>query len=473
DGASTLAYAPVAVTGFAIAFVIDDPVTGKQATSLNLSPRLIAKLMTGSYAGSPDVGRARSDLADNPLSLQLDPEFQQLNPELSTAAAGSTWWSFKASLATLLSVSVKSDMMEALTSYLAADAEAMAFIAGEPDPWGMTVNEAYKDIELPRRSWPLEDDWKLAASAGSCEAEQPIAWFTKLMAPVSDVHKVAEDLLMAKPESTLNREFIQGSKVCKTVRSAQSIGNRTMLGLVTLSDAARYGLPTASLRTAVTEDGATFVAPTTSSLQAAVAAMTSSAAGEPYLPDAAALHESTTAYPGTMVLHAAFPLTGLSATTAEDAASFVTIATTEGQVEGQGMGELPKGYAPLAATGATAGLFAAAQEVATAVARQSGSMAAPASTSTGTAAGTTAGTTAAAPSGGSAVGSQVLAAPQATAVPGLAAPTAAATAAATTTPTPDAAVSGPLRAALPAGLAAAALAGVAVPFVRRTPRERP
>jgi hypothetical protein len=250
-----------------------------------------------------------------------------------------------------------------------------------------------------------------------------------------------------------------------------------MLGLVTLSDAARYALPTASLRTAVTEDGATFVAPTTSSLQAAVSVMTSSEAGQPYLPDAAALHESTTAYPGTMVLHAAFPLTGLSATAAGDAASFVTIATTEGQVEGQGTGELPEGYAPLTATGATAGLFAAAQEVAAAVARHSGSMAAPASTSTGTAAGTTAGasagTTGTAPSSGSAVGSQVLAAPQATAVPGLAAPATAATAAAATTPTPDAAVSGPLRAALPAGLAAAALAGVAVPLVRRTPRERP
>ncbi len=57
------------------------------------------------------------------------PEFVRLNPpglSRNVQEAG----------ATLLSLSVSSDLIRQLTSYIAQDADAMAFVAGTPDPWG-------------------------------------------------------------------------------------------------------------------------------------------------------------------------------------------------------------------------------------------------------------------------------------------------------------------------------------------------
>ena len=46
--------APIAVSGFAIAFVIDNA-DGSEYTQLRLDPRLLAKLMTESYYGTNNV----------------------------------------------------------------------------------------------------------------------------------------------------------------------------------------------------------------------------------------------------------------------------------------------------------------------------------------------------------------------------------------------------------------------------------
>ncbi|MBU4213819.1 MAG: hypothetical protein KJ792_04090 [Actinobacteria bacterium] len=464
-GTSPLLYSPIAVTGFGIAFVIDDPTTGKQLTELNLSPRLLAKLMTGSYPGTAPVRGSRSDLANNPVSMGSDPEFLELNPSLSAASKVFYWSGNSLSFASLLSLRDPSDVVQALTSYVAADREAMAFIAGEADPWGMTVNSAYKGTSLPSARWPLADPWTETASAGSCAALQPTAWFTALMSPVADIHKVATDLQIGKPES-FSQVFVPGStKVCQSVRTTYPVGNRAMLGLVTLADAARYQLPVASLRTAGTGADATFVAPTATTMQAAAPLMTSAAPGAPYLPDAAALHASSTAYPGTMVLHAAFPASGLDAKVAADAASFIKIATSEGQVPGQSVGQLPDGYAPLSGTGDTATLAAAAKAIASQLAGDKASTPATVAPAAPAAAGTQAQVT------NSATTSQVSAAsPAPAAVAGLPAPTPLPSVQAATSPTPATTVSWPAKGALPAGLALTAIAGVGIPLVRRTPR---
>ena len=64
-GADPVGYAPTAVTGFAIGYVIDRPDNPASTTELRLNARLVAKLLTLSYPGS-DLGRGHPGMADNP-----------------------------------------------------------------------------------------------------------------------------------------------------------------------------------------------------------------------------------------------------------------------------------------------------------------------------------------------------------------------------------------------------------------------
>ena len=165
--------APLAVSGFAIAFVIDNA-NGQPYTQLRLDPRLLAKLMTESYPGTPNVqsnwqvtseppgsgpgecpancNAAYAAMAHNPESIFDDPEFRALNPGFRAPNGLQA-----APAATLFSILSQSDVMWALTSYINADPEARAWLNGKPDPWGMVVNPAYKGIKLPVESWPLLD----------------------------------------------------------------------------------------------------------------------------------------------------------------------------------------------------------------------------------------------------------------------------------------------------------------------------
>lgn len=366
DPARPLGYAPVAVTGFAVAFVSDRPDNAGEVGTLRLTPRLLAKLMTQSHPASPG-GRGHPGIETNPLSINLDPEFQELNPGLDRRDMEAT--------AALLWVNESSDVMAALTEYIAEDDEAMAFVAGEADPWGMVVNPYYKGIDLPRRDWPQLDTW-VKPTQVACEQTIKTPYLNRVAAPVGTYRTIAEAVLDAWPnvQTTCTRSV--PTDPWKQGRiERQAYGYRFMLGLVSLGDAERYGLHTAELRTAGTGTGATFVAPTPASMTDALGAARSAGAGQPFLVDQAALAD--TAYPGTMVVHAAAPLSGLSATDAGHVSQFIHVATTEGQVPGRGNGELPAGFVPIQSTGATAPLYSSAQAVATAVGEQKGAMTPP------------------------------------------------------------------------------------------------
>ena len=361
-----LAYAPVAVTGFAVAFVSDLPDNAGEVDTLRLTPRLLAKLLTQSYPASPG-GRGHPGIEENPISINVDPEFVELNPGLDRRQLEAT--------ATLLSLNESSDVLAALTEYIAEDDEAMAFVAGEPDPWGMVVNPYYEGIDLPREEWPLLDTW-VKPTQVECEQTIRTPYLSRVAAPVGTFRVIAEAVLDAWPnvQTTCTRSL--PTDPWKQGRiERQSYGYRFMLGLVTLGDAERYGLRTAELRTAGTGTSATFVAPTTASMTDALGAARSSGPGQPFLVDQAALAD--TAYPGTMVVHVAAPLTGLSAADAGYVSQFIHVSTTEGQVQGRSNGELPAGFVPIQSTGATAPLYSSAQAVATAVMEQKGSMTTP------------------------------------------------------------------------------------------------
>ncbi|MGN8247143.1 hypothetical protein ACTHAM_000815 [Cellulomonas soli] len=354
-----LGYAPVAVTGFAIAYVTDLPGNAGEAKELRLTPRLLAKLLTQSYPASSS-GRAHPGMSDNPLSLNTDPEFVELNPGLSDIA--------EEARATVLSLSEASDVMTALTSYIAADAEAMAFVHGQPDPWGMVVNPSYQDVELPRAEWPMLDTF-VRDIKRECEQLNPSPYLGLVAAPVSRLSTIAGAVLDAWPNVQTQCTRSTTSDPWKFGRIArQGYGARFMLGLVSLGDAERYGLRTAGLRTAGSGAGATFVTASQESMAKALTAADQTAPGAPFVLDRTALPAD--AYPGTMVVHAAARLSGLDTADAMHVAQFVRTATTEGQESGSGNGQLPDGYLPLASTGVTAPLYASAQAVADAIEAQ-------------------------------------------------------------------------------------------------------
>ena len=356
-GPDPVAYAPTAVTGFGIGYIADKPENAGEVTDLALNARLVAKLLTQSYLGS-DLGRGHPGMGQNPLSILTDPEFIELNPGLSRTN--------QEAAATLLSLSNSSDVIEQLTDWIAHDREAMAFVDGRADEWGMVVNPSYEGLDLPRSDIPLLDDF-VPETENTCRQENPGVYFNQLAAPVTTMRKIAEAVLDGWPNVQTRCEFDTATGLFKLGRiDRQSFGSRFMLGLVSLGDADRYGLRLASLE-ASTGD---FVAPSDPSLAAAVGLMEQDQPRMPFVLDQADVRRSGKAYPGTMVVYTAARTGNLPQESADKVAQFIRISTTEGQRPGSGNGQLPGGFLPITRTGVTAPLFASAQQVAAAVQAQ-------------------------------------------------------------------------------------------------------
>ncbi len=356
-GEDPVGYAPTAVTGFGIGYQIDRPDNAGEYTDLRLNARLLAKLLTQSYLGS-DLGRGHPGMGGNPLAIMNDPEFIKLNPGLSqiTQEAG----------ATVLSLSNSSDVIEQLTDYIAHDRDAMAFIHGKKDPWGMVVNPKYKNLDMPRADIPLLDTY-IPETASDCRQKNPAVYFSQLAAPVTTMRKIAEALLDAWPNVQTRCDFDTSTGLYKLGRvDRQSFGSRFMLGIVSLGDADRYGLRSAALET----KPGTYVAPDKASLAAGVALAKRDKAHRPFVLDQGDVRRSGTAYPGTMIVYTAARLQNLAKADAAKVAQFIRVSTTEGQQPGSGNGELPGGFLPIEKTGVTGKLFAAAQDTADAVEAQ-------------------------------------------------------------------------------------------------------
>jgi hypothetical protein len=356
-GTDPVGYAPTAVTGFSIGYVIDKPDNKGEYTDLELNPRLLAKLLTQSYLAS-DLGRGHPGIHDNPLSIMSDPEFIKLNPKLSQTSQEVG--------ATLLSLSTSSDVIEQLTEYIAQDQDAMDFVNGKPDPWGMKVNPPYKELTLPTPEWPLLDTY-VPKTQSACREANPSVYFSQVAAPVTTMRKIAEALLDAWPNVQTRCDADLATGLWKTGRiDRQPYGSRFMLGIVSLGDAARYGLRSAALET----KHGTFVAPTESSLAAAVQLARQKGPGEPFVLDQKDVAKDGKAYPGTMIVYTAAKLAGLDQEDADKVSQFVKVSTSEGQVLGGANGELPQGYLPITDTGVTKKLYDAAHQVAAEIAAQ-------------------------------------------------------------------------------------------------------
>ncbi len=386
--------APAAATGFAITFSVDDinkhsrhPAEAHATAAREAAHRVVPgrAVRRNDYAALP-ASNPSSALATNPLNIAADPEFIALNPGLPTSVATE-------GAATLLALSSNSDVIRSLTSYLNADPETRSWLDGNPDPWGMLVNPAYKGIELPVDSWPLLDSFIPPSIENSnvndCLAQDSVPFLPLVASPVSRMESITE----AMQFSILNSQTVcqqvgdtnEGEKL--VAQGRQTIGFRFMLGLTSYGDAERYGLSTAALQTTVsasapvkfsTAAGRTFVAPSQTSLRNAAALLTPDTTHNMWTFPYADLHDSAkaaAAYPGFMLIYIAAPTAGVTPST--DAARIATLmrfAGSSGQTPGSGNGELPAGFLPLTSANGLGAEATYSKAAADAVAAQQGTI---------------------------------------------------------------------------------------------------
>jgi hypothetical protein len=403
--------APIAVSGFAIAYVIDNG-DGTPYTHLNLDPRLLAKLLTESYSGGNDIqadwattgappgtqpgqcpancNAAYAAMANNPQSVFDDPEFVALNPGLRVPNGIQP-----APAATLFSILAQADTMWAVTSYINSDPEARAWLNGTPDPWGMVVNPAYKGISLPIESWPLLDtttngpDYTSSGNPfclgalGTGPAKQP---FRPLIdSPQETLANVAYNMQYAIAPSLIACNNNPQTPEY-TALGPETLGTRFLIGLVSLPAAEVLDLDTASLQTFASPEketnnstqfasGRVFQPPTGATLQAAATLMQPDPQlGSWVLPysDYPSKAVAKGTYPGTMLLSADVPTRGLPPADATNYGKYLTFAATTGQTPGFDVGQLPAGYLPMTAANGLSAEVAYTEAAAADVAAQNG-----------------------------------------------------------------------------------------------------
>lgn len=376
--------APTAISGFSISYAIDNS-NGEEYTSLKLTPRLLAKLLTQSYPALTPIKNEYTAISGNPLNITLDPEFQALNPGVPHGVGAS------AAASELFSLSSDSDVVNALTSYLSADKEARAFLDGTADPWGMVVNPSYKGIALPVDAWPQRDTFQpkayYASGQNECLQYAPVPFLPLVSAPTARLANISLALQFALANSQVDCVAVPGQTdgvgAKLVAQGRQQPGFRFMLGVTSLGDASRYALSSAALQ--VHKDatapvkftsavGRTFVLPTDAALAAAAALLTPDSASQSWRLPYAALTSSSTAYPGTMPVYTSVATTGLSAADAKAYAGFLRFVAGAGQTPGLGNGQLPPGFLPLTKANGLAALAAYTLKAADLVQAQGGTL---------------------------------------------------------------------------------------------------
>jgi ABC-type phosphate transport system substrate-binding protein len=300
-------YAPLSVTALVVAFQIDDA-HGRPVSNLNLNPRLVAKLITGSYrsGGNPAV-------INNPVNLFRDPEFKALNPGVD--------WPGGAPGNHPLILGDLSDTTLALTNWIEADKDARAFIAGKADPWGMTVNSNYQKVPLPFASFPLLDQL-----------------MSDTYAPIQELDTLSRQLSLAQfPGALVTQE---GGVNIVTKPPRQNPGRREVIGIIDAAAAARFQLSTAALENAAGK----FVRPTNDAIVAGITHGTVHPDGVTRSVDFTDKDPAT--YPLSLLISGAFSTKAPKAERAE-MADFLSYVGDGGQKPGEQVGLLPEGHAPL------------------------------------------------------------------------------------------------------------------------------
>ncbi|WP_066942911.1 hypothetical protein [Streptomyces lushanensis] len=339
-------HAPVAVSALTVGFFWEDDGAG-QVHDLKLSPRLLAKLLTGSYPYDIRLVSFQHPVPDhlqgNALSLIVDPEFMKLNPYFDRPTAP------QIGPDGILLQAGNSDLNSLVWRYLQSDKDAREFLQGKPDPWGTKVNPSYLELGLDKdapidfpKADPTETEVSLALGEG---ATLKISYGQQERSPYSnDLHNGALRVRRGASGATfIPAQDSTSPSGIKLVASDAVPGSRKAYGIVDAASASRYGLDVAALPNA---DGV-YVKPTSDALLKAVARMPDSAVKGVKAPTPATATGG--AYPLTAVAYAVAPL-DQPAKVRQDYARLIRYAASSGQTPGLTPGELPPGYAPMPKT---------------------------------------------------------------------------------------------------------------------------
>ena len=355
-----IVYAPVTLSGVVIGFNIerfpktDGPVeeqalAGIRVAELKLTPRLVAKLLTQSYAGqtriyeSPPYGWVKA----NPGDLGADPDFLQFNPEFELLLSTSP-----RTFGGLQLPSGTSDLAEQVWEWILNDPEARAWLDGAPDEWGMRVNPVYATTAAANsngqafgqpvpNSFPKADPFCYQPTFDGkvfpplCGTEW-LPW-SRGLADSARITRIASDgarIVLDPARSSFRRD------------SPQPIGRRAILSITDTPSAIQYGVQVAQLSQAG-DNGPDrrFVAPDSDGILRGLDAMTPGAVGTVLEPDPGAVVDG--AYPLTSLTYAAIAPLSLDATSRDEYADFAEYAAGQGQTPGLRPGQLPLGYTPI------------------------------------------------------------------------------------------------------------------------------
>jgi len=361
-------YAPVAISGLTLIANVDrqmpvrnpagrpigpDQVpadirglVGSRIEQVNLTPRLLAKLLTQSYPFDLANGTA-TNIGTNPFDISRDPEFLEINPDFKpqgyTVLIGT-------GVGRMLVNAGLSDSADLLWRYVLSDADARAFLAGKPDPNGVKLNEKYKGLVLPTNSFPRADL--------GCQVPPNAPTGFDLPNCTLDIFPYANGFNATARQvgrgDTNRRDVPKLAEVNTYGLSPNQVpGQRSMLGISDTASAARYRQVKVALKNAA----GTFVVADEASMAAAVSMMPPDDQGV-LLPNIGALNPK--AYPLTVVTYAATVPGKLTASERDDYAKLLTYVAGDGQVQGTAPGQLPEGYVPLPATLAAKAKAAAA-----------------------------------------------------------------------------------------------------------------
>ncbi|WP_405772508.1 hypothetical protein [Streptomyces sp. NBC_01538] len=378
-------YAPAALSGTVIGFTVERrpkagaseavrKLAGTKVESLDLTPRLVAKLLTESYRNSPwgavvgtTAAKGYGWATNNPAGLASDPEFIALNPEFAELSVPET----PATDTDLLTALGHSDSARAVWQWIVSDKEARNFLAGVSDDWGMKVNPSFStNVDLnptgfafdpaDTDTYPKSDRWCTIPPGTGATAPQCMIDFHPY---VTDMHAGALHTRRADSLWKAVWDPLASPPAYKNP-GPQTVGSRFVITVTDAASAVRYGLQTARLRNAA----GTFTAPTPAALTAAAAS--ASGAKAPEIVPAKATAKG--AYPLAQLVYAAVRPAKLDPAARKDYATLLTYAAGKGQISGADPGRLPSGYAPL-----PAGLRAKTAKAATALAHYTGPSAPP------------------------------------------------------------------------------------------------
>jgi hypothetical protein len=381
-----LLYAPITVSGVTISFAIDRYVKtrGKISQaykdanlsafqSINITPRLLAKLLTNSYLDSLPPGdksymgyKGYLDPGPNAANITRDPDFLSVND---------AEWQYQSivgvGISDLVTPIGRSDLADRLWTYIMSDADARSFLEGAADPWGMRVNPWYSTdamvnpsgtgLSVPRRDFPKADP-----------LEKPDTTKTDPVLGTAAINLVTWRPYVSDFETGAYRALRGDANVLglwdtsavppafkKSPGSLQ--GSQRVLALSTAASAAKFQNVTASLL----NPAGNFVAPTREAMMAGEAAMVPSQSNPNFRCfdfASESAKDAASAYALTMPVYAAVNPSLLDKSLRDVYANFIRFAATKGQTPGTELGQLPPGYAPL-----SDGLVAQAMQVASLV----------------------------------------------------------------------------------------------------------